>query len=144
MTPSTTERLVDLFLKCELPKSQWTHHAHLRVGLWHLMHYPPDQAMNLLRDRIKRYNVSVGGENTETGGYHETITQFYVLFIHQFLNRSDRSKSIDELAEELITKHGDKDLPLSYYTKNHLMSVNARLNWAEPDRKALVELERAS
>ncbi|HLJ93495.1 MAG TPA: hypothetical protein VKU02_09935 [Gemmataceae bacterium] len=128
-----TEELVRAFIACTLPKNEWTHHAHLRVGLWHLLEHSAEEALALLRDRIQRYNVSCGTANTDQSGYHETITCFYVRLISQFLRSVDRSRGIDHLAEELIRRYGDKNLPLQYYSRERLFSVLSRRDWVEPD-----------
>ena len=36
------ERLVARFLDCSLPCPEWTHRAHLTVGLWHAREYSPN------------------------------------------------------------------------------------------------------
>jgi hypothetical protein len=135
---SLTVQLVEAFTSCTLPKDEWTHHAHLKVGLWHLLHYSPSESIERLRQGIKRYNVACGIENTESQGYHETITQFYVWLINQFIQQVDCLQPIDALADELINRYGDKLLPFSYYSRDRLMSKTARLEWVEPDLTPLV------
>jgi len=34
---SETERIAHALTDRTLPKSEWTHHAHLRAGLWHVV-----------------------------------------------------------------------------------------------------------
>ena len=109
--PSSTERLVKAFHSFTLPKEEWNHHAHLKVGLWHLLHYSPCESLKRLRQSIKQYNIASGVENTESQGYHETITQFYVWLINRFIHQTDCSQPIDLLADELINCYGDKLLP---------------------------------
>ena len=116
-----------------LPKHQWTHHAHLRAGLWHVMEHGPIAALELLRARISTYNQSVGTANTDTSGYHETITRFYVIVIERFLSTADRSLDLDALAEQLIAACGDRRLPLHHYSESRLFSPVARRSWVEPD-----------
>jgi hypothetical protein len=128
-----TEELVEAFLACTLPKKEWTHQAHLRVGLWHLLRHDGDAALALLRERIQRYNACCGESNTDHSGYHETITRFYVWIIGRFLQSADRSLRIDRLEEELIRRYGEKSLPLRYYSRERLFSVLARRQWVEPD-----------
>ena len=130
---SETDRLAEAFVDCTLPKEQWTHHAHLRVGLWHLLRYPPAEALALLRERIKRYNIARGGVNTDSAGYHETITRFYVWLIARFVAAADRAEPEDELAERLVREYGDRDWPLRYYSRDRLLSAEARRGWVEPD-----------
>lgn len=130
---SETERVAAAFLARTLPKPEWTHHAHLRVGLWHLITYPADEAMSRLRDGIRGYNDATGVANTETSGYHETLTRFYVLVIDAFLTEAGRSRPPDALAEDLIRLYGDRQLPLRFYSKERLMSPQARRGWVDPD-----------
>jgi hypothetical protein len=129
----TLPELVAAFCDCTLPKSEWTHEAHLRVGLWHVLEMGEAAAMEILRTRIRAYNESVGGRNTDQEGYHETITQFYVKLIASFLRETKRARPIEELAEELIHYYGDRDLPMRYYSKTRLYSTEARLRYIEPD-----------
>jgi hypothetical protein len=134
---SATEKLVAEFYSCTLPKYLWTHNSHLKVGLWHLLRYSPDESLVRLRQSIKQYNVACGIENTESQGYHETITRFYVWVVNRFVTRADCTEAIDLLANKLIYCYGDKSLPLSYYSRDRLMSKKARLQWVEPDLKPL-------
>jgi len=134
-----TERIAREFIARTLPKTELTHHAHLRVGLWHALHYPDEVALDLLRERIRSYNESTGGVNTSSAGYHETITRCYVVVIRAFLNSVDPQRPVDVLAEELISRCGDKDLPLRHYTRERLFSAEARMNWSAPDLEPLPE-----
>ena len=56
------ERLAREFCDCTLPYAEWTHAAHLRVGLWHLLHYSPSESLNRLRSGIREYNAACGVE----------------------------------------------------------------------------------
>jgi len=79
----------------------------------------------------------VGTANTETSGYHETITRFYVRVIEHFLLTADRNAPFAELATQLLTVYGQRELPLQYYSRELLFSTQARLHWVEPDLKPL-------
>jgi hypothetical protein len=130
---SATDRLAAAFAACTLPESEWTHEAHLRVGLWHRLRMPAGESLDTLRQRIRRYNESLGNENTDTDGYHETITRFYVILIDRFVAAADATHHIDELADELIARLGFRGLPLDYYSPDRLFSVEARRAWLAPD-----------
>lgn len=132
-----TDRLADAFLKRSLPKESWTHEAHLRVGLWHVLRHGEADALNLLRERISAFNAFHGGENTDTQGYHETITRFYVAIIASFVRRHGRERPLDELADALVAQHGDRQLPFRYYSLDRLNSVAARRGWVEPDLRPI-------
>ena len=128
-----TDRIAAAFCNRTLPKAEWTHEAHLRVGLWHLLHYDPTEAMRRLREGIRQYNTVCGVANTDTSGYHETITQFYVVIIAYFLKGQDSIRPIDQLAVDLIKTYGDRHLLFVYYSQERLMSQIARRQWIEPD-----------
>lgn len=130
---SATDRLVAAFVACTLPAAEWTHEAHLRVGLWHRLRMPAEASLDRLRDRIGRYNESLGNENSDTDGYHETITRFYVVLIDRFVATADVTRDLDELADELIARLGFRGLPLDYYSPDRLFSVEARRAWLAPD-----------
>ena len=132
-----TDRLIAAFESCTLAKAEWTHQAHLRVGLWHIDRYGADEALIRLRHGIRRLNESHGTVNSETAGYHETITRFFVLLMAQFLAAAERSTSLDELTARFIARYPTSDLPLRYYTRERLFSVAARREWVEPDVRAI-------
>ena len=63
----------DAFMAKTLPKPDWTHEAHFAVALCLLA----DETRDVFREmplRIRAYNEATGVANTETEGYHETIT----------------------------------------------------------------------
>jgi len=105
-----TEALAHAMIACTLPKAEWTHEAHLRVGLWHVLSFPEATALDLLRERIRAYNLAIGGINNDSGGYHETLTAFYVRLIRAFADAAGAQRPLEELAQELIARHGARDL----------------------------------
>jgi hypothetical protein len=72
------------------------------------------------------YNVSVGGENTDVSGYHETITLFYTTKVANYLVIT----GVTTLTDETITAFLQqpflmKDYILQCYSKELLMSKYA-------------------
>ena len=129
--------LVVAFERCELPRGAWTHHAHLLVALWYLVCCGPDEGAERVRTGIQRLNAANGVPQTPDGGYHETITRFYLWAIARHLRDAPRDASIGDLAASLIAEWGDKNRPLEYYSRERLMSWEARTEWAEPDLREL-------
>ena len=138
-TAEAIEELVQGFLRGDLPRARWSHRAHLLVGLWHLQRYPADQALGLLRQRIRRYNTAVGVANTDHSGYHETLTRFYLEAIQaelsgfgvlQALAPSQRPAAAAAL---LASPLAEVSFPLRVYSRQRLFSVAARRQWLPPE-----------
>jgi hypothetical protein len=136
-TDAEIAALVEGLLDRSLPKDQWTHAAHLTATL-KLVRL---RDANLERDLpwvIRTYNVAVGGKNTETMGYHETITQAYLAAIRAFETALPAGTSDAEAVALLLeTPLGDKDWPLTHWSRERLFSVDARRWWVDPDLKPL-------
>ena len=120
-----------------LPRREFTHHAHLTVAVWYLIHCPEAEVINRIRDGIQRYNAAQGTEITREGGYHETMTLFWIRVVRRYLAVAGSTGSMVDLANGLIACYGDKNLPLEHYSRELLMSWEARRNWVEPDLKPL-------
>ena len=136
----TTEEILALvrgFEDCTLPRECWTHAAHLTVALWNLLQYDWPEACARVRLGIKRYNAAHAIHATPTGGYHETLTLFWLRRVRAFLEDGrNEARSLLALANELVAAC-DKSLPLAYYTRERLFSTEARAAWVEPDLKPL-------
>ena len=136
----TTEEILSLvrrFDDCTLPREEWTHAAHLTVALWHLLQFDWPEAVARVRARIKRYNAAHGIRTTPTGGYHETLTLFWLRAVRTFLDAErNEARALVRLANELAAT-ADKGLPLTHYTRERLFSPEARAAWVEPDLRPL-------
>lgn len=137
-TFSEVENLVRAFDDCTLPKPAWTHQAHLTVALWYLVHYSGREATTRVRNGIKRFNAAKGVKTTPTGGYHETMTMFWICTVSRYLMFADADCSFMELVNGMLERCGDKKLPFEYYSRDLLMSARARASWVEPDLKPFV------
>ncbi len=132
MTSDELDVLTLGFLDHSLPVAQWTHHAHCRVTAWLMLTRPDIDLAKALPGLIQTYNVSQGGQNTDTSGYHHTITLFYLKAIGDFLMKYN-APGADAVAAIIASPIGDKDYPLRFYSRERLFSVEARRGWIEPD-----------
>jgi hypothetical protein len=130
--------LVAAFEATTLPYKQWTHAAHLTVGLWYQLWYGPDEALQHMRTGLRRYNAAHADEPMRVG-YHETITRFWMWVVSDYLQRTPVDGSLAELANGLVAACTDRELPFRYYSRDHLMSDAARATWVEPDLRELQE-----
>ncbi|MEE9329700.1 MAG: hypothetical protein V3V30_06135 [Parvularculaceae bacterium] len=117
-----------------LPKSEWTHCAHLVAGAAMIDEVGLAGAEQQMPDIIRAYNEATGVENSNSDGYHHTITIFMLREIDGFLrDQADQllSAKVTALLKSDLTK---PDYMFRYFTKEHLFSVPARRDWVEPDR----------
>ncbi len=121
------------FLDCTLPKSEWTHEAHISTTCWILVERSDIQAERDLPNLIRRYNESVGGVNSDTEGYHETITQLFIRTLRGALAEREGKALHERVNAILRAPEGRRDWPLRFYSPGLLFSKQARLRWMEPD-----------
>lgn len=127
------ERLVKAFEERTLPKAEWTHSAHLTVGLYYCFHHPFGSAKNLMSDGIYWLNDAHGTPNTSASGYHETLSLFWLRTISAFLEKNLHEKNLAVLANRLIASSGDPKLPFRFYSRELLFSPAARAGFVAPD-----------
>ena len=128
------ESIGERFLARSLPKAEWTHEAHLATTTWLLLRRPDIRVDEELPDLIRRYNESVGGVNSDSEGYHETITRVFLHGVRLFLSEAEPDEPLHELVNELLlSPMGRREWPLRFYSPQHLFSVEARRNWVRPD-----------
>lgn len=116
-----------------LPRPLWTHEAHLATCAWLILKRPDISPERDLPDLIRRYNESVGGVNSDTEGYHETITQVSIRGVRAALARSKGRGLAERVNALLLAEEGRRDWPLRFYSAGRLFSVGARREWVEPD-----------
>jgi hypothetical protein len=121
-----------------LPRSEWTHEAHLAATTYLLLRRSDIDLDRELPGIIRRYNESVGGVNSDTEGYHETITRMFLHGVRLFLSEADTKAPLYELVNDLLlTPMGRRDWPLRFYSRERLFSTEARRNFVDPDLRAL-------
>ncbi|WP_309601625.1 hypothetical protein [Sphingomonas sp.] len=126
------------FLARTLLKTEWTHEAHLATTIYLTLRYPEIDLDAALPDMIRAYNESVGGVNDDTQGYHDTITRAYLHGVRLFLAGTNRAAPLHELVNALLNSPmGKRDWPLCFWSKERLMSVEARRAWVDPDLERL-------
>jgi len=137
-TDAEIERIGEGLLARTLPRSDWTHEAHLAATTYLLTRRPDVNIDDELPGIIRRYNESVGGVNSDSEGYHETITRVFLHGVRLFLAEADPSESLHDLVNELLlSPMGRRDWPLRFYSPARLFSVDARRHFVRPDIAAL-------
>ena len=137
-TDEAVARVGEGLLACKLPREEWTHEAHLAATTYVLLKHPEIDLDAEIPGLIGRYNESVGGVNDDTQGYHETITKAYLHGIRLFLREANTDRPVHELINELLhSPMGKREWPLRFWSRERLMSAEARREFIEPDLRAL-------
>lgn len=118
-----------------LPKPEWTHAAHFAVAVWLLRSeaYEAERDMPAL---IRAYNEACGVRNTDTEGYHHTITLASLRAAAEVMDNLPDETSLTECTNAVLSSgYGKSDWILDYWSKPVLFSVEARKFWVGPDQK---------
>ena len=138
LSDDAVARVGEGLLARTLPRDEWTHEAHLAATTYLILTHPEIDLDKELPGLIRRYNESVGGVNDDTQGYHDTITRAFLRGVRLFLEEADIGRPIHELANELLmSPMGRRDWPLRFWSKDRLMSVEARRGFVPPDLAAM-------
>ena len=119
-----------------LPKAEWTHAAHFAAAAW-VLRRPDMEAMRDMPGLIRVYNEATGVHNTDTTGYHETITLASLRAARAWLGGRPGVPTYAALNELLAAQYGRADWLLGYWSKPVLFSREARRAWVNPDLRAL-------
>lgn len=132
------EALLRGFLDHTLPKSGWTHAAHFAAAIGMIARHGA-AALPEMRGAICAYNVATGGENTDTAGYHETITAASLAIARAHLAAHSGAPLHARVNSLLAGPCGRPDWILAYWSRERLFSVEARRGWVPPDLQPLPE-----
>ncbi|QNI35157.1 hypothetical protein H7849_23690 [Alloacidobacterium dinghuense] len=116
-----------------LPKSAWTHAAHFAAAIWLLTSRPDVDVSREMPGFIRAYNEATGVANTDTSGYHETITQASLRAARAFLAGNGTHSLCDRCNALMASPIGDPEWLLAYWSRPRLFSVEARRAWVDPD-----------
>lgn len=135
-TDADIDRIGRGLLERSLPKAEWSHAAHFAAALW-LLRHPMLGAMRDMPRLIRAYNEATGVANTDSGGYHETITRASLRAAQAWLHSRPHTSLSEALNALLKTEFARSDWPLRYWSRSLLFSVEARRSWVEPDLEPL-------
>ncbi|MBA2501495.1 MAG: hypothetical protein H0V27_01315 [Pyrinomonadaceae bacterium] len=127
------ESIVCEFELCETPPARFNHRAHLTVAASYLLRLPFAEAHQRLRTNLLRFLKAHGVEE----GYNETVTLFWLKRINKRIQNMEQNRGAYEIVNGILEDGGDSRIVYDYYTKEQLVSREARSGWVEPDLKRL-------
>jgi hypothetical protein len=140
-TLPVTESEIDVFLAAfeggRLPKEEWTHAAHLLTGACYVHALGREAAVGKMRGCVTRHNESVGTRNTETSGYHETITVMWIRLLAGLLREAGAMGRAAFAALAVESFEPRRAIFRDYYDFDVVASTEARRRWVEPTLKSL-------
>ena len=136
---ASLQRFVEAWKSGKLPKSAWTHAAHVAMAAYFAFDHAADATFAIMKAGILHHNTSVGTPNTEDNGYHETLTRFWSSEIGEFV-RSGRFHSRFEAVRAAVSAFGeDRDRYRQFYSFDVVRDRRARREWGAPDRNPLAK-----
>jgi hypothetical protein len=136
LSSDQVEELVSRFKARTLAKEEWTHEAHLTVGIWFVYHLDFFDALCQIKSGIITLNASFGGINDGNSGYHETLTVFWAKIMAEYIRLNELSFE-ETVNNFLSTPLTEKSLPFEFYEKEILLSPPFRAVFHEPAQKAI-------
>lgn len=132
-TNAELEDLISAFDQARIPRPFWTHREHLAVATLYVLR---QRSLDEIRSGIQRLNEVNGVPHTPSGGYHETITVAWMKLIFDWIKQNPGETQLMAV-NRVLESFGDRDFLFAYYSRERLMSVEARFGWVEPDLKEL-------
>ena len=131
-SPDRFQDFILAFHSCKLPAAEFNHAGHVAVAA-HAITHGPVEALDRLRTAIRRFNESVGGENTDTAGYHETLTRLWILVVARVLADAAPATDFDAARIAVRDLGHRRDLFREYYSWDVVADRDARRAWVAPD-----------
>jgi hypothetical protein len=136
MTPLTDPEITRIatgVLDRSLPKAEWTHQAHFAAALWLLRHQPGFDAARDMPGIIRAYNEATNTPNTDSDGYHHSITLASMAAASAALSALPHAPLSEVLVTLMAGPQGQSGWLLAHWRRETLFSVAARRGWVEPD-----------
>ena len=123
-----------------LPKAAWTHAAHVGMAAYIAFDHEEEEAFALTREGILYHNQCVGTPNTDTSGYHETLTRFWCRTIGEFVRAGGFASRLEAVRAAVERFGADRDRHTLFYSTDVVGNRKARRESMLPDREPSSEL----
>ena len=129
------ERFVETWKAGKLPKSAWTHAAHVAMAAYFAFDHALEASFAIMKAGILHHNTSVGTPNTEDNGYHETLTRFWTGEIGEFVRCGHFASRLEAVRAAVAAYGQGRDRYKLFYSFDVVRNRRARREWIAPDRK---------
>ena len=121
-----------------LPKTRWTHGAHVAATAYYAFDHSAEDVFELMRKGILHFAGCVGIQNTESSGYHESLTRFWANRLAEFVQSGHFSSRLEGARAAVEAFGEDRDHYRLYYSFDVAHDRRARREWVAPDRNPAV------
>lgn len=129
------EAFVEAWRTGTLPKTEWTHAAHVAVCAFHAWPaVPAEVLLGQMRAGIIAYNDAVGTANTPTSGYHETLTRFWCGVVAATLATAGPPTRLAAVRHAVAALGEARALHAAHYDIDVVQDPAARATWVPPRR----------
>jgi len=128
----TDDELIDAFEAASIPLESWKHKTHLRVAWILLERHGLDEATRRMRSGIRKLNDANGIVDRIDSGYHETLTVAWLRIVDG-TRRAYGTEADSATFVETHTQLHSKVLLRLFYTRDRIMSAEAKAHFVEPD-----------
>lgn len=127
-------RFGDRFMAQDVPAGEWTHAAHFAVALYLIAMREDLDAERDMPGLIRALNEAHGVPNSDTSGYHHTITLASLGAARDRLEQNPPATPVVQVLGLLLRgRYGRKDWMLEHWSRETLFSARARAAWVGPD-----------
>ena len=137
MKTLSDKELLTLFEHQAISNDDWSHEFHIRIAAIYLLTNDFEAALEKIKSGIRKLNAVNHVPESQFRGFHETLTIGWLQLVSTKLNSSqtDSSLSFLEACPELLNSRLLND----YYSRDRLMSLEAKAGFIEPDLKLLTK-----
>jgi hypothetical protein len=121
--------LVDAFENATIPAAQFTHVAHIAVGLSYLSQLSPEAALQRMREKIRAFAAHHGAAHL----YHETLTTFWMRLLDHLNQVYQVDQPLWRRINLIVAGWGNRQPVEAHYSRELISSKAARETWTPPD-----------
>ncbi len=114
----------------EMPNAEFSHRYHLAMAACTII---AGGSLDDVRSTILALNAANKVEQTTTGGYHETITVVWHALISAHLTSLPAETPRLQAVNSVLHEFEDKSVLLKHYSRDRIMSWEARKGFVGPD-----------
>lgn len=130
ITEAEVVAIVTEFESCKTGKDAFKHQHHLTVAVCYLQELTISEATTKLRRNLLRF---LDHHHVDRQKYNETITVFWLQMVANVLEKVAQGATLVEKCNSVCSALDHSELIFRYYSREKLLSAEAREIFVEPD-----------